>query len=135
MDYRIRIHSQTKDDQCHAAAGTNLREFLQQNNYELYTPCNGKGTCGKCRVRLSGAVIPEPTPQERNVFDPAALTAGYRLACRITINQALNVYLEGANLQAQVLTEGKPKELRLAPAVTKRLITLAPPINVRTANV
>jgi uncharacterized 2Fe-2S/4Fe-4S cluster protein (DUF4445 family) len=126
MNFPIKIHLQTQVSVCPAAAGTNLRLFLQQNHYELEAPCNGKGTCGKCQVRLSGASLPEPTPEERNVFDPAALAAGYRLACRITINQALEVYLEGGGHPAQVLTEGKLKNLQLDPAITKRLVTLAP---------
>jgi uncharacterized 2Fe-2S/4Fe-4S cluster protein (DUF4445 family) len=126
MNYRINIHSKTGVVEESAAAGTNLRQFLQQNHYELDSPCNGKGTCGKCQVRLSGVNLPKPTLPEQAVFNPAALATGYRLACQITINQALQVHLEKAQLPAQVMTEGKMRRFPLAPAVTKRLITLPP---------
>lgn len=35
-----------------ASVGQNLSEYLSQNGYPLHADCGGRGTCGKCRVRL-----------------------------------------------------------------------------------
>ena len=43
--------------------------------------CGGKGTCGRCRVRVEGGGRP-PGPIERQHLSRAELAAGVRLACR-----------------------------------------------------
>ena len=35
-----------------SAVGQNLSEYLARVGYRLHTACGGRGTCGKCRVRL-----------------------------------------------------------------------------------
>ena len=35
-----------------SAAGHSLLDILRVNGYNLYAPCGGKGTCGKCRVKI-----------------------------------------------------------------------------------
>jgi len=35
-----------------SAAGDSLLDTLRINGYNLYAPCGGKGTCGKCRVKI-----------------------------------------------------------------------------------
>jgi len=35
-----------------SAAGNSLLDLLRVNGYNLYAPCGGKGTCGKCRVKI-----------------------------------------------------------------------------------
>ncbi len=53
-----------------------LRQVLEKAGYAFFSPCGGKGTCGKCKVRLSGAVC-EPNSAER--------AAGSRLACQAVL--------------------------------------------------
>lgn len=36
------------------AEGTLLSEFLQQNGFAVSHPCGGRGSCGKCLVRVNG---------------------------------------------------------------------------------
>ncbi len=33
-------------------SGHTLLDILRKNGYEIYAPCGGKGTCGKCRVKI-----------------------------------------------------------------------------------
>ncbi len=53
-----------------------LQDVLVENGITVVSPCGGKGTCGKCRVLLSGDVS---KPDEREI------KAGYRLACRAVL--------------------------------------------------
>jgi len=32
--------------------GSTLLDILRQNGYDIYAPCGGKGTCGKCTVKI-----------------------------------------------------------------------------------
>ncbi|MCR4399027.1 MAG: ASKHA domain-containing protein, partial [Firmicutes bacterium] len=47
-------------------------------------PCGGRGTCGRCLVRVEGNVSP-PGADETRLLSTAALAAGFRLACRAVV--------------------------------------------------
>jgi uncharacterized 2Fe-2S/4Fe-4S cluster protein (DUF4445 family) len=44
-------------------------------------PCAGRGTCGKCRMQVRGA-LSEPTPAELENLTPEELAQGIRLTCQ-----------------------------------------------------
>ncbi|MCI8633577.1 MAG: DUF4445 domain-containing protein [Lachnospiraceae bacterium] len=46
--------------------------------------CGGNGRCGKCKLRVSGALSPL-SPQERGLLTQEEIEAGYRLACMTEI--------------------------------------------------
>jgi uncharacterized 2Fe-2S/4Fe-4S cluster protein (DUF4445 family) len=37
-----------------STAGYSLLDILRTNGYDIYAPCGGRGTCGKCRVEIKG---------------------------------------------------------------------------------
>jgi uncharacterized 2Fe-2S/4Fe-4S cluster protein (DUF4445 family) len=37
-----------------SGTGQSLLDILREERYEIYAPCGGKGTCGKCRVKIKG---------------------------------------------------------------------------------
>jgi len=37
-----------------SASGHSLLDILRTGGYKIYAPCGGKGTCGKCRVKITG---------------------------------------------------------------------------------
>ena len=45
------------------------------------TPCNGNGSCGKCRVKVLGGSVNEPAEGEEKLLGKEQLSLGYRLAC------------------------------------------------------
>lgn len=63
-----------------AAEGESLMAVLLRHNQPVTNICNGRGTCGKCKVRLIAAV-PEPTAQDYQKLSAGELAAGIRLAC------------------------------------------------------
>jgi len=62
-----------------AETGENLLEILSQHGIEIYAPCGGKGTCGKCRVwtRNLGTVFACQTTitRDEEIVLPSALEA------------------------------------------------------------
>ncbi len=62
--------------------GLSLLDILRKRDYEIYAPCGGKGTCGKCKVRI------------RNEGDV--------LACRYYPSHDIEVILPGKQ-EAQIL--------------------------------
>jgi uncharacterized 2Fe-2S/4Fe-4S cluster protein (DUF4445 family) len=76
--------------------GTTLLEAARQAGLAITVTCNGKGTCGKCRVQARGALQP-PTEQEARHLRPAELAAGYRLACQTRLHGAATVRVFSAD--------------------------------------
>ena len=37
---------------CEANIGDNLLDIIRKNNIDFDTPCNGNGSCGKCRCKI-----------------------------------------------------------------------------------
>ncbi len=60
--------------------GTLLGDLLSDQSH----PCGGKGVCGKCKVRVRGAVAP-PTATEQRCLSAIELADGVRLSCQTTI--------------------------------------------------
>lgn len=78
---------------------------LAEQRVVLEAGCNGKGRCGRCRVKYQSAA-PLPTATERRFFTPQELRAGMRLACLHPVKVACRVepmYVQPA--EVQIVTE------------------------------
>jgi len=64
--------------------GTILKEALERASIVLDYPCGGKGTCGKCKVRVTSGA-PAPTDAEQQTLTNTEIDQGYRLACRLSV--------------------------------------------------
>ncbi len=67
----------------------NLLEVLRKNGEDVNAVCGGKGTCGKCLVRIKNASV--PTPSDRCFIDEARIKEGIRLACKTGIFEGMEV--------------------------------------------
>jgi len=98
--------------------GTVLAQVLHHDHVAVSMPCGGKGTCGKCRVVVAGAVS-QPAPRERELLSAKDLERGVRLACM--------TYAEG-NCVVQTLLE-TPQEICTDATIEQSLTdTLAIPM-------
>jgi ferredoxin len=52
--FRIKIITSDNISIIESAVGHSLLDVLRINGYNIYAPCGGKGTCGKCRVKITG---------------------------------------------------------------------------------
>lgn len=91
-------------------AGTSLREAAQRVGIRLDTPCAGKGTCAKCRVRVISGKTDPACSEHRLTHDE--LSRGIRLACVTQVTDHLEVeiprdVLDGPFASGQVLTTGE----------------------------
>ncbi len=60
---------------------SSLLEQLRSQKLYVSAACGGRGTCGKCKVRMmSGAQ--EPSKEDIGFFAEEELAEGWRLACR-----------------------------------------------------
>jgi Na+-transporting NADH:ubiquinone oxidoreductase subunit F len=77
-----------------APTGDTVFRALARDGLQLPSNCGGGQSCGLCEVRCIGKA-PEPTSAERALLSPHKLAAGYRLACSLSVDSALEVEVAG----------------------------------------
>lgn len=83
----------------HVLAGTTLLEAAVRAGLSLESPCGGRGTCGKCRLRVTGAPD-SPTSAERSRLTAQELEDGVRLACQTQVKAPLTVEVPETSILA-----------------------------------
>ena len=127
MQYTINIHEDRFLKKAVVDEGSNLLKVLRNNGVIIDTPCGGKGTCGKCSVKLSG-VKDAPTEKEKTLLGSDKLEKGYRLACYISVNSDMDVYPErDMNKDAAIVTGGKKRDIEPAPIINKQYVEMPLP--------
>jgi uncharacterized 2Fe-2S/4Fe-4S cluster protein (DUF4445 family) len=94
--------------------GTCIADILKAENISLAFTCNGKGTCGKCRVKVTG-VTNDFTEAEQKHIHKADRTAGIRLACQLTLVGPIELEIEEDQSAQNILQEGFMQLDRLNP--------------------
>lgn len=73
--------------------GVNLWQSMAAHGIDAAGSCSGKGTCGRCKVRIEGQVN-EQSNNEREYLLPEEIKSGERLACYCYVNEPVSVYLD-----------------------------------------
>ncbi|HEX3010596.1 MAG TPA: ASKHA domain-containing protein [Syntrophomonadaceae bacterium] len=73
--------------------GKTARETLALAGMDIKGSCGGRGTCGKCKMRISGH-INEPSDNEREHLLPEEIKRGERIACYCTIEGETQIWLD-----------------------------------------
>lgn len=89
-----------------APEGSNLRQALLEAGIFLDSPCGGRGSCGKCRVHISGELAP-PSSLERELLG-SSLKRGMRLACQVTVQAPLEVEIPASAEEDAIFSKNEP---------------------------
>ena len=95
-------------------------DAARQAGINLSSVCGGEGTCGKCVIQLlTGAENFEPSNIEKKHLSPEKLNQGYRLACQITLDSDVKIYIPAESvIEDQILQiDGKYDSNPIQPAV------------------
>lgn len=80
----------TPNRQVEGFEGDSIIELLIRNQILVQNVCNGKGTCGKCKVQfLKG--LPEPTVLDFKYLTSLEIEAGFRLACGVKAKDGMEI--------------------------------------------
>jgi uncharacterized 2Fe-2S/4Fe-4S cluster protein (DUF4445 family) len=83
-----------------ANEGDNLLKIAAQADVIIDGTCAGKGLCGKCRIKVLSGKISAPDDTEKALFTNAEISAGYRLACRLSVKDDMTVMVPEINSAA-----------------------------------
>lgn len=84
----------------------NLLQLLRKSGIMVESPCNGNGTCGKCKVKIDNV---------------------YTLSCNYFIQSDIEVYIDSLNNSAKIVTEGNQRSLDITPIVAKSNLNIDKP--------
>ncbi len=109
--------------------GTALVEAAGRAGSILQLPCGGRGTCGKCRVRIVAGRA-GGDPDAHAALSQEQRDQGWRLACQTTVTEPLTVAVPAESTfehQQQILVQDSGHAGCFDPGIAKRLVELAPP--------
>ncbi|MCP8304402.1 MAG: DUF4445 domain-containing protein [archaeon] len=111
--------------------GTRLLDASRALAIDLASDCGGKGTCGKCKVRIDEGLesLGKIKPSEEKHLTKDMIEGGYRLACLAKIRAPLKVYVpEISRVGKQRLqTEGLEVPVTANPFVRKYFVKMPVP--------
>ena len=107
------------------AAGDTLLAAVSSAAVDLPVDCAGRGTCGKCLVRLGAGELSEPTSVELSKVTPERRAEGWRLACQARpLSARVSIEVRQTAGRRQILTASRLTHGEAHPAVSKRAVSL-----------
>jgi uncharacterized 2Fe-2S/4Fe-4S cluster protein (DUF4445 family) len=93
-----------------------LIDVTRKNSFKLETPCNSKGICGKCKVKIYG-IKSEPKDEEKKFLT----NANERLACITKIEEDITVeFLTNEKEDLKTINQGYSIEVDLNSRLQKK---------------
>jgi len=101
-------------------SGTRLIDAARAAGIRMETPCDGAGTCGKCKAKVCTGALPNLSNDVNKSLTQAEREAGWVLACQTTVHGDLQVEMEAFDSDGlQILSEGQRLTVELAPWIRK----------------
>lgn len=108
--------------------GKSLLSIIQENNLGMESPCGGKGTCGKCKIKIIDGNINDLTQEELRFLNEEEIRNNIRLGCLVYPKEDLKVEFISNEVQKhKILTEGYMPDFKKSPVLTKKVYKLNKP--------
>ena len=107
------------------ASGDTLLAAVSSAAVDLPVDCAGRGTCGKCRVRLGAGELSAPTSVELLKLTPEQRAEGWRLACQAKpLSARVSIEVRETAGRRQILTASKLTHGEAHSAVSKQTVSV-----------
>jgi uncharacterized 2Fe-2S/4Fe-4S cluster protein (DUF4445 family) len=108
--------------------GESLLAAVTHAGISVPATCGGRGTCGKCLVRLGAGELSSPSEEEAKRLSPALLEKGWRLACQsYPLSARVSIEVRETKGRRQILTASRLTHGAAAPAVVRAAAARPPP--------
>lgn len=112
LSYKLKVHGKTGITTVDVAPDDTLYTALVSNGLNTFpAPCGGKGTCGKCRVKVEGELT-EMNPQEKKLLKGKT---DQRLACHTKPLGDCELWME-TEAAATIALQGIRKNVPFVPS-------------------
>ena len=110
------------------AADEDLLAPLVRAAVDIPTDCAGRGTCGKCLVRLGAGELTPTTERELKRVPEKLRADGWRLACQAhALSARVSIEVRATGGRRRILTASKLQHGASHPAVTTQAVTMDVP--------
>jgi len=124
-DYKVVF--QPGDVLIEVSEGDTLKDAMNDAGLEFDFLCGGRGTCGKCRVKIAKGLT-TPVTREQEMLQKEELDEGIRLACMTTVHSDLIVELPNSKkLQHNILIASDERTFQIKPHLHKVFIEVDKP--------
>lgn len=129
MDSNCRIDFQPLGRRIHTQNGANIFQVARDDRVGLASTCGGKGTCGKCKVRIVSGEVSPSDEREKRALSVEEIAQGYRLACLTKVYGDLKVEIpiESLVVAQRVQLSGEGKGTVVDPAIRAITVSLSRP--------
>ena len=124
--YKLRIVQSGKEYDYEP--GASLLEILLAQNIFIDNPCNGKGVCGKCKVRIVSGETGEVSSTELRFLKPEEVKSGVRLSCMVHPQCDLEVELMQKERKHEVLSKGYVPKFEKDLDIVKQVVNIHKPL-------
>ncbi|OQY34067.1 MAG: hypothetical protein B6241_06180 [Spirochaetaceae bacterium 4572_59] len=93
----------------------------------MSAPCGGKGTCGKCRVKVTEGEVSPLSDQEKKLLTPDEIRKGIRLGCQTRILGPVKLELESSQGKSKIQASGTEYSGPILPLLEKTVLELPEP--------
>ena len=104
-----------------------LEAVSRINELHIDAPCGGKGTCGKCKIKILNGEQSGPSEKEMEFLSDREKDHGYRLACLVDVVGDMDVLVDDLNDKSQILTSHHGFTGDLNPLIHKKYLRLPQP--------
>lgn len=108
-------------------AKVSLLNILIDQQIFIESPCGGRKSCGKCKIKYLGGDLPPLSADEEKILSQKEIEEGIRLACLIYPAGDLEIDIIDQEENHQVLTGGYVPEYHRNPAIWKKTIQISKP--------
>jgi uncharacterized 2Fe-2S/4Fe-4S cluster protein (DUF4445 family) len=109
----------------HVPTGTTLFNAAHWAGIPIESTCGGRGTCGKCKVRVVQGDAERTLADYRHASE--GLDEGWRLSCQCEVTEDMVVDVPRPMSVPKAATMGVGRFVLLEPNAVKYLLTLSPP--------
>ena len=124
--YKLRVVQSGK--QYDYEPGASLLEILLAQNIFIDNPCNGKGVCGKCKVRIVSGEVGEVSSTELRFLKPEEVKSGVRLSCMVHPQCDLEIELMQKERKHEVLSKGYVPKFEKDLDIVKQIVNIHKPL-------
>ncbi|MCT8977696.1 ASKHA domain-containing protein [Clostridium sp. CX1] len=107
--------------------GKNLLKLLLENEVFVDNPCNGKGSCGKCKIRLLEGNLPDMSETEAKLLKKEEINSGIRLSCLVVPQGDIVIEVLQKEGKHKILTTGYVPDFEFNPLIHKKIFKIEKP--------
>lgn len=101
-----------------------LMDILLNENIFVDNACNGKGICGKCKVKIISGDLGDLSETEKKLLTEKEIKDNIRLSCLVKPKSDIEIESMQRERKHRVLSSGYMPEFEKNPSIYKRLIKL-----------